>query len=297
MVMMKSNEYLNETLKLLLERGSCRNFLDKKISPDILQLVLTAEIHAPTGGNLQPYSIIKIEKDETKRRLAKLGGQSLIAKAPIDLLFCIDWHRIERWAKLEVAPFTATSSFRHFWVSFQDTIVCAQNICTAADSLGLGSVYIGTILEFFLELQDMFQLPKGVFPVVLLCLGYPKTKPPPQKKLGVNVIVHEERYEEVEDQKLIDAFDEKYLGLKIEITKERLETIEQVCREANGEEFARRCVKRIKENGYINPTQRYFGLHYRANSMPKGNDTYLKLMEEFGFNWFKKFHLFEDKTT
>jgi len=295
--MMKSNEYLNETLKLLLERGSCRNFLDKKISPDILQLVLTAEIHAPTGGNLQPYSIIKIEKDETKRRLAKLGGQSLIAKAPIDLLFCIDWHRIERWAKLEVAPFTATSSFRHFWVSFQDTIVCAQNICTAADSLGLGSVYIGTILEFFLELQDMFQLPKGVFPVVLLCLGYPKTKPPPQKKLGVNVIVHEERYEEVEDQKLIDAFDEKYLGLKIEITKERLETIEQVCREANGEEFARRCVKRIKENGYINPTQRYFGLHYRANSMPKGNDTYLKLMEEFGFNWFKKFHLFEDKTT
>jgi len=295
--MMKSNEYLNETLKLLLERGSCRNFLDKKISPDILQLVLTAGIHAPTGGNLQPYSIIKIEKDETKRRLAKLGGQSLIAKAPIDLLFCIDWHRIERWAKLEVAPFTATSSFRHFWVSFQDTIVCAQNICTAADSLGLGSVYIGTILEFFLELQDMFQLPKGVFPVVLLCLGYPKTKPPPQKKLGVNVIVHEERYEEVEDQKLIDAFDEKYLGLKIEITKERLETIEQVCREANGEEFARRCVKRIKENGYINPTQRYFGLHYRANSMPKGNDTYLKLMEEFGFNWFKKFHLFEDKTT
>jgi hypothetical protein len=111
------------------------------------------------------------------------------------------------------------------------------------------------------------------------------------------VIVHEERYEEVEDQKLIDAFDEKYLGLKIEITKERLETIEQVCREANGEEFARRCVKRIKENGYINPTQRYFGLHYRANSMPKGNDTYLKLMKEFGFNWFKKFHLFEDKTT
>jgi Nitroreductase len=119
MVMMKSNEYLNETLKLLLERGSCRNFLDKKISPDILQLVLTAGIHAPTGGNLQPYSIIKIEKDETKRRLAKLGGQSLIAKAPIDLLFCIDWHRIERWAKLEVAPFTATSSFRHFGYLFK----------------------------------------------------------------------------------------------------------------------------------------------------------------------------------
>lgn len=172
-----NDKYPNQTLKLLVERASCRSFSDKKVSPDVLQLIFAAGVHAPTGGNLQPYSIIKIENDETKQKLAEMGEQGIIGKAPVLLLFCIDWRRIERWAKLEVAPFTATSSFRHFWISFQDTIICAQNICTAADSLGLGSVYIGTILEFFTDIRDMFQLPKGIFPVVLLCLGYPKVKP------------------------------------------------------------------------------------------------------------------------
>ncbi len=287
--------YPNETMKLLIERASCRNFSDEKIPPDVLQLVLEAGVHAATGGNLQPYSIIKIEDEETRQKLAEWCDQAFIRKAPTLLLFCIDWHRIERWAHLEVAPFTATSSFRHFWISFQDTMICAQNICTAADALGLGSVYIGTVLEFFPELQKVFQLPKGVFPVVLLCLGYPKTRPRPRRKLGVEVIVHAERYHEMADQELLDAFNEKYPGHRVQITEERLETIAEVCREVHGEEFARRCVERIREMGYINPVQRYFGLHYRANALPKSNNDYLKLMEEFGFNWFKTYQPFEEQ--
>jgi nitroreductase len=291
------NRYPNETMKLLIERASCRNFSDKKISPDVLDLILAAGTHAPTAGNLQPYSIIKIENKETKQKLAEKCEQRFIGKAPVLFLFCIDWHRIERWATLEIAPFTATSSFRHFWTSFQDTIICAQNICTAADSMGLGSVYIGTVLEFFSDIRDMFKLPKGVFPVVLICMGYPKTRPPPQKKLGFDVIGHSERYREMDNQKLINTFNEKYKYAKIGITEKRLETIFEVCREVHGEKFAQMCIDRIKQNGYINQAQYYFGLHYRANSMPKGNDTYLKLMKEFGFKWFKKYHPFEEKST
>jgi len=282
-------QYPNETMKLLIERASCRNFADTKIPPDVLHLVLEAGVHAATGGNLQPYSIIKIENDETKRTLAEKCGQAFIGKAPVLLLFCIDLHRLERWATLRVAPFTATSSFRHFWISFQDTMICAQNICTAADAMGLGSVYIGTVMEFIADVRDMFQLPQGVFPVVLLCLGYPKTRPQPRKKLGVDVVVHAERYHDMEDQELVDAFEEKYPGQKVWITPERLEMISQVCQEVHGQEFATRCIDHIQKSGYINPVQRYYGLHYRANRMPKGNDDFLKLMEEFGFHWFKKY--------
>ena len=282
--------YPNETIKLLFERSSCRDFSDKEIPSDVLQFVLEAGVHAPTAGNLQPYSVIKIEDNETKHKLAEMCGQSFIGKAPILLLFCIDLHRNERWASLEVAPFTATSSFRHFWVSFQDTVICAQNICTAADSMGLGSVYIGTIIDVPADIQAMFKLPKGVFPVVLLCLGYPATRPKPRKKLGVDVVVHSERYREMEDQELIDAYNEKYHGDRLGITEERLETILKVCREVQGETFAKKCADRIKANGYINQAQHYFGLHYRADLMPDGNDEYLKLMEEFGFNWFKKYY-------
>ncbi|MDH5461406.1 MAG: nitroreductase family protein [Candidatus Bathyarchaeota archaeon] len=290
-----NGKYPNQTLKLLIERASCRSFSNREIPSDMLDLILSAGIHAPTGGNVQPYSIIKIEDDETKQKLAEMCGQGFIGEAPVLLLFCIDWHRIERWAKLETAPFTATSSFPHFWISFIDTIICAQNICTATDSLGLGSVYIGSIVGFFSDLQDMFQLPKGVFPVVLLCLGYPKAKPIPREKLAVQSIVHAEKYHEIEDRKLMDAFNEKYPDLKVEITKERLKTISKVCRKVHGKDFAKMCLDKIKKTGYITPAQRYFGLHYRADLMPKYNDMYLKVMEEFGFNWFKKYHPPKDK--
>jgi len=283
-------KYPNQTLKLLIQRASCRSFSDKKIPSDILQFILEAGIHSPSGGNLQPYSIIKIEREKIKQKLSELcGKQGFIAKAPTNLLFCIDFHRLERWAKLKIAPFTATSSFRHFWISFQDTLICAQNICTAADSLGLGSVYVGTVLECFRELRGLFELPDGVFPVVLLCLGYPKVKPKPARKLGVEVIVHQEKYHDLKNQELVKALDEKHTDRKREITDENLKKVEDVCRKVKGEEFARECIHRIKEQGYINAAQYYFGLHYCADSMPEGNNTYLKIMEEFGFNWFKKY--------
>lgn len=291
-----SRKYPNHTVKLLLERASCRNFAEKKVPTGVLNCILEAGIHAPTGGNLQPYSIVKIEEYKTRQKLAELcGGQPWIEKAPVSLLFCIDWRRLERWAKLEVAPFTATSSFRHFWISFQDTVICAQNICTAADSLGLGSVYIGTVIDCFRQLRDMFQLPKGVFPVVLLCLGYPKTKPEPRGKLDASVIVHGETYREIEDETLRSSFNKKYPRLKVEATEDRLEEIFEVCRKTDGEEFAKKCIERIEENGYINHVQRYFGLHYRADLMPKGNEDYLALMQEFGFNWFRPYQLLDDR--
>ena len=283
----EKREYPNETIQLLTERASCRSFSDKKIPPDVLQLILESGIHAATGGNLQPYSIIKIEDEARKQKLAEWCWQGFIGRAPTLLLFCIDWHRIERWANLEIAPFTATNSFRHFWISFQDTLICAQNVCTAADALGLGSVYIGTIIEYLRQVREMCELPDGVLPVVLLCLGYPKTKPQPRKKLGVGTIVHSERYQEMSDKELVAAFNAKYPNQKVKITEGRLETMADVCRQVHGEEFATRCLEKIKETGYINPVQRYFGLHYRADTMSAGNDAFLDIMEEFGLNWFK----------
>jgi nitroreductase len=282
-------EYPNETMRLLLERASLRMFIEEKIPPEVLNLVLDAGNHAPTGGNLQPYSIIKIEDEVNKQKLADWCEQDFIGKAPVDLLFCIDLHRNERWAQLEVAPFSANRAFRHFWISFQDTVIAAQNICTAADAMGLGTVYIGTVMEFFKEIKEMFELPNGVFPVVLVCMGYPKSTPRQRKKLGTDVIVHSEKYHDPDDEELLEAFDRKYEGQRVGITEERLETIEKVCREVHGEEFAQECLERIHENGYIRPVQRYFGLHYRANEMPEGNLQFLKTMEDFGFYWFNEF--------
>jgi len=281
--------YLNGTIKILFERVSVRDFLDEKIPEDILHLILTAGAHSASAGNLQPYSIIRVEDDDKRKRLTKLCDQAFIARAPVLLMFCIDFHRIERWANLEVAPFTAASSFRHFWVSFQDTIICAQNVCTAADSVGLGSVYIGSVLECFSEIQRTLGLPDKVFPVVLVCIGYPRTKPEPQRKLGVNVVVHSEKYHELDDKELLEAFNQKYERIKVKVNDERLKTLKKACEKVHGKGFAKECYERIKKQGYINAAQYYFGLHYNADLMSQGNDKFVKLMEQFGFNWFRKF--------
>jgi len=284
-------EYVNETLKLLYERGSVRKYQEKKIPKELIDSVLKAGIHAPTAGNLQPYSIIKIENSETNRKLGEMMGQSFIGTAPINLIFSIDYHRIKRWADLEEAPFTATSSFRHFWVGFQDTVICAQNICTAADAVGLGSVYIGSVLEIFRELKEMLKLPDHVFPVVLLCLGYPVEIPKPRKKMGINTVVHNEIYNDPEDEVLLETFNQKYLrpdGKRLEITKKRLETLYMVTEAAHDKEYADKVIARVREQGYISEVQRYFGLHYRASMMACDTLEFLKTFEDFGFGWFKE---------
>jgi FMN reductase [NAD(P)H] len=284
------DDYPNETIRLLHERGSCRSFLDRPIPDDVMQTILEAGIHAPTGGNLQPYSIIRIDDDSAKQRLCELcADQKFIAKAPTNLLFCIDYHRLERWAELEIAPFTATNSFRHFWIAFQDTIIAAQNICTAADAVGLGSVYVGTVTECLPQLREMFELPDGVYPVVLLSLGYPPMRPPSKLKLGPEIVTHSEKYRELPDEQLLAAYDRKYPTHGVEITDERLETIEEVCTNVHGEEFARRCLERIEQQGRISAVQRYFGLHYVADEMADDNEKFLQTMRDFGFGWFDKF--------
>jgi nitroreductase len=278
-----------KTIAVLLNRASCRNFSAKKIPARILDLILEAGCRAPTGGNLQPYSIIKIENRRTARRLAGLCGQDFIGQAQVNLLFCIDWHRLLRWADLEQAPFTATRSFRHFWISIQDTIICSQNISTAADALGLGSVYIGTVLEMFPLLKRMFRLPRGVFPVVLLCLGYPKGKLVPRRKLGPDIIVHPERYRSIGSERLRKAYAKKYAGARFELTADRLREFYGSAKKAHGMAFAEKALARIKKQGFINRAQYYFGLHYRADEMPEGNEKYMKMFKDFGFGWFEKY--------
>lgn len=278
----------NKTIDLLYQRASCRSFLDKEIEPHILDQIIGAGLHSPTGGNLQPYCIIKITSEEKKKRLVDdCEMQHLVYNAPVDLLFCIDWRRIGRWAEASNAPFTATNSYHHFWIAFQDTVICAQNICTAADALGLGSVYIGSVEDCFMKIKSIFNIPKGVFPVVLLSLGYPAKHNSPSNKLDINAIVHDEEYNDLPIEDIIKYNDEKYNHKTLSVTEERLSTIYNVVSDVYDESRANEIVDKIKEQGYINTAQRYFGLHYRANWACSGNQEFIDTLVEHGFDWIK----------
>lgn len=274
---------MNDTIELLHARASCRAFADRPIPAEVLESVLEAGVRAPTGGNLQPYSIIAVRDRAVASTLASLcGDQSFIARAPVNLLFCIDFHRGRRWAELCDAPFTCNRAFRHFWIAFQDTVIAAQNICVAADSAGLGSCYVGTVLECFPELRAMFRLPQGVFPVVLLSLGYPAAELRRRGKFPQSIIVHGEVYDDPSDERLAAGLEAKYQGKTFEATESRIAELAKVCTAVGGPELASRCVERVRRDGTINMAQYYFGLHYPADMMPKGNSKYVAQMRDAG---------------
>lgn len=281
-----NNKYSNKTMELLHERGSCRKFLDKTIPDEILNEVLGAGIHAATGGNLQPYAIIKITEKENKQRLVdECHMQSFVKQAPVNLLFCIDWRYIGRWAEECHAPFVASKSYRHFWIALQDTVIAAQSICTAADSVGLGSVYVGTVESCFKELKEYFNIPVGVFPVVLVSMGYPVNKPSVCNKLGVECLVHNEKYEDIPIDKLMKLQNEKYDYKKFPASEKNISQIYEVANEVGGKEYADDMINYIKVQGYVNVPQRYFGLHYKANWSCDSNSYFKDTLKSHGFTW------------
>lgn len=277
----------NLVLKCLYERGSVRSFLDKDISEEVMSKILDAGCHAATGGNLQPYSVIEIRSKEKKKLLMDTECmQPIVKQAPVNLLFCIDWHRIERWAKLNHAPFTARQGYRHFWIALQDTIIAAQTCCTAADALGLGSVYLGTVESCFDELKDIFKLPEGVFPVVVVSMGYPKVEPKIASKHMHDVMVHKEEYKELSDDELNSVMDKKYEDRpKTPLSDRNINELYKVTKDVAGEEFANEVIEHAKKLGYINIAQRYFGLHYSANWSRSGNPEFINSLNKYGFTW------------
>jgi FMN reductase [NAD(P)H] len=244
---------------------------------------------------MQPYSVIKIEEEATKRRIFEFDGsmQKQILNAPVDLVFCIDMRRNKRWSEIEVAPFTATSSFEEWWIAFQDTCIFMHTVCVAAEAMGLGTVYIGTVYWYFDRLRELLEMPEGVFPVVLLCMGYPAgERPKPRRKLPPRVVVHDERYSDLPDRELIEALNAKH-GDELKVTDERLEALRKVSTAVHGSDFADRVLAKVRENGYISMVQYLYALAYVADDGVRNNERYLRLLRDAGFDWFERYELNE----
>lgn len=286
--------YPNETLRLLNERSSLRNFSDKAIEPEKIELLMQTACNAPSGGNNQPVSIIKIMNREVREKLGELCWQPFIGKAPLNLLFCLDMHRNEIIADYGEVPYTAGHAFRHFWISFQDTLIAAQNVCTAADALGLGSCYIGTIMEHFDQCVQMFSLPRLVVPVVLVVIGYPASAPSYRKKFTPAVMVHDEMYQSYDPEQLYATYTERENDKHIELNENNLQVFHSVCQAVKGKEYADELIERIRLRGWLSPIQRLYGLHYLAATMPLGNSKFIQFLKQQGFDWFDEWKMLDD---
>lgn len=210
---------MNEILNSLKNRKSVRSFLQKEISEMDKLAILKAAMAAPTAGNQQLYTILNITNQALKERLAETcDHQPFIAKAPFVLIFCAD---VQKWYDVfvEGGAKPRKPGMGDLLLAVSDANIAAQNAVVAAESLGIGSCYIGDILENCEIHRELLNLPEYVVPAAMLVFGYPtesqiqRTKP---KRCRLKDIVCENQYIRKDGEQLRAMFKKETVNRSFE---------------------------------------------------------------------------------
>ena len=196
------------TLKSILSRRSIRKFLNKPISKELLTLLLAAAQSAPSKSNLQQYSILVIQDQNIKNEISNLLGKTKWAlTAPIFFLYLAD---IRRNIKI-----TNDRGYEHknnnvdtFMNGVIDAALSMQSTICASESLGLGVCPISMIRNIIEEVKVICKLPKGVFPIAGLALGWPDQKSNVSIRLSQDIVIHFDKYNEKDLIQKINKYDE-----------------------------------------------------------------------------------------
>lgn len=203
---------MNETIENLLQRKSVRVFEDKKISDQEREIIIASAIQAPTAGNQVLYTILDIDDQSVLDALAiSCDHQAFIAESKLTLIFCADY---QKWydAFKDVLAIERKPGVGELMLAVSDALIAAQNAVVAAESLGIGSCYIGDIMEAYEYHRELLHLPHYVFPVAMLVFGYPtnqqkqRLKP---KRFNEKYIVHKNYYQSMDSQTIKEMFEER----------------------------------------------------------------------------------------
>jgi len=199
---------MNEVIRQLYARTSLRAFSDRDIPPEDKEAILESACMAPTAGNQQMYTILDITDQALKDRLAvTCDNQPFIAQAKLVLLFLADFQKwYDAFALAGCQP--RKPGYGDLFLALDDALIAAQNAVTAAESLGLGSCYIGDVMENYEVHRDLLRLPQYVFPAALLVFGYPQEGAVQNKpaRFDKKHIVHENVYRRMGETELLEMF-------------------------------------------------------------------------------------------
>ena len=197
---------MNPVMEVILNRKSVRAYEAMPIAENELAEILQAAMRAPTAGNMMLYSIIHVRDQGSKETLARTcDNQPFIARAPLVLLFLADYQRwydyfilsgVEQVCEERGEPLRKPEEGDLF-LACCDALIAAHTAVLAAESMGIGSCYIGDIMENYEAHRELFALPRYVFPICLVCFGYPtkqQKERPLTTRFGKEFIVFEDKY-------------------------------------------------------------------------------------------------------
>lgn len=206
---------MNEIIKALYERKSVRVFTEQEISKAEKESILNAAIQAPSAGCQLLYTILDMTDQQKKEKLAELcDHQPFIAKAKLVLVFCAD---CEKWLSFyrEAGLTPRKPGAGDLLLAVEDALIAAQNAVTAAESLGIGSCYIGDVMERAEDMKSLLDLPPYVYPACMLVFGYPtehqkvRTKP---ARFAISDMVCENAYQGKSGREIRSMFAQKTDG-------------------------------------------------------------------------------------
>ncbi|ADO49212.1 oxygen-insensitive NADPH nitroreductase [[Enterobacter] lignolyticus] len=189
---------MTPTIDLLRSHRSIRHFTDKPISAAQREAIIASAQAASSSSFLQCSSIIRITDPALREQLVTLsGGQKHVAQAAEFWVFCADFNR-----HLQICPQAQLGLAEQLLLGVVDTAMMGQNAMAAAESLGLGGVYIGGIRNNIEAVTGLLKLPTHVLPLFGLCLGWPADDPGVKPRLPASLVVHENQYQAVDAAEL-----------------------------------------------------------------------------------------------
>lgn len=234
---------MNEVLEQLKKRKSVRVFTERQITPEEVSAILDAAVNAPTAGNQQLYTIINVTDPQLKAKLVEsCDNQPFIAKSPLVLVFCAD---CRKWYNtfLEYDCNPRKPGVGDLMLAVSDANIAAQNAVVAAHSLGIGSCYIGDIMENAEQQREILSLPPYVFPAAMLVFGFPtkqqteREKPP---RSPMQHIVHENGYRDM------NAFELKEMLSQKAGERDFNEWVKAFCQRKYNSDFSREMTRSVE---------------------------------------------------
>ncbi|QDP40013.1 oxygen-insensitive NADPH nitroreductase [Radiobacillus deserti] len=202
---------MNETIQTILGHRSIRKFKERPLSNEEINTIIEAASRASTSSFMMAYSIIGIDDASVKSKLAKISGQSYVEHNGHLFVFCADLNKVGLLASPEEKQQINENveNTEHFLVATIDAALAAQNACLAAEGIGLGVCYIGSIRNDIKTVDQLLGLPDHVIPLFGLAVGEPDHDPQPKPRLPKEAFYFKNKYiESASLQKEIEHFDQ-----------------------------------------------------------------------------------------
>jgi nitroreductase len=195
----RKNVNMNNTIELLSNHTSIRSFTDQPLTQEQRDAIFKVANQTSSFSLLQAVSIIRVTDPNLRKQVMQLSvNQPYIEEAAEFWVFCADFNRNH-----QIAPKVDLDYIEYLLIGSFNGGLMAQNALTAAESMGLGGVYIGGVRANIAELTGLLNLPKYVVPLVGLCIGHPAGEKPGLKpRLPQSMVMFDNEYPTLDEEEL-----------------------------------------------------------------------------------------------